>query len=76
MFDKAGKRVCVCMCWHVLDAIVEMSVISIYLFVRWHIKALNRKSHSVFFFCRHVFFLSQSLFISDIITVICVLLSV
>lgn len=50
MFDKAGKRVCVCMCWHVLDAIVEMSVISIYLFVRWHIKALNRKSHSVFFF--------------------------
>ena len=44
------ESVCVCMCWHVLDAIVEMSVISIYLFVRWHIKALNGKSHSVFFF--------------------------
>ena len=38
---------CVCVCWHVLNAVVEMSVISIYLFVRWNIKALNRRSHSV-----------------------------
>lgn len=43
-------RACVCvrkaedeclrhMCWHDLDAVVESSVISIYLFVQWHIKA-------------------------------------
>lgn len=38
------KSVCVHVCWHVLDAIVAMSVISIYLFVRWHIKALTRMS--------------------------------
>lgn len=49
VFGRKGKSVCVCVhvCWHVLDAIVEMSVISIYLFVRWHIKALNRISQSL-----------------------------
>lgn len=44
MFDRERESVYVC--WHVLDATVEMSVISIYLFVRWHIKALNRMSPS------------------------------
>ncbi len=49
MFDKECACVCVCVHvrWHVLDAIVEMSVISIYLFVHWHIKALNRTSQSL-----------------------------
>lgn len=40
------EGVCVC-CWHVFDAIVEMSVLSIYLFVRRHIKALNRAAVSL-----------------------------
>lgn len=38
-------------CWHALDAVVELSVISIYLFVQWHIKALSRPSLS---FCCHL----------------------
>lgn len=37
-------------CWHVFDAIVEMSVLSIYLFVRRHIKALNRATVSQSYF--------------------------
>lgn len=43
MCDKQRRSVCVCYVgWHALDAVVELSVISIYLFVEWHIKAPSR----------------------------------